>query len=180
MKTSSAAEHNIQFICLQERMYYHSEQELHTMIPLKDGHLSARKHSVNTTIESAGMLLSPRAIKSRNSRGKIKPSTWFNGKICTTTVSCYCLNDTDEEIDIITFYNKISSLVQHIPNISMISGYMNAHIVKDGNYQFCLYNHQTERRISSKLFTRELANMPKYYVPDYVFINKWINSALKL
>ena len=39
----------------------------------------------------------------------------FNGVSYTTNVSCYCPTNISDEMPIITFYSKLSSLVQNIP-----------------------------------------------------------------
>ena len=39
----------------------------------------------------------------------------FNGKPCTTIVSCYNLTNAGDETDIITFNSKLSSLVWLTP-----------------------------------------------------------------
>ena len=67
----------------------------------------------------------------------------FNGNWCTTIISCYSPTNASDETDIITFYNELSFLVQHIPkhNVQFISwGDMNAEIGKDENNKFCLNN----------------------------------------
>ena len=66
----------------------------------------------------------------------------FNGNLCTTIVSCYGPTNASDEMDIITIYNALSSLVLHIPkhNVWIIRGDMNAYIGKDGDYKFCIHN----------------------------------------
>ena len=52
----------------------------------------------------------------------------FNGNPCTTIISCYSPTNASDEMEIITFYNELSSLVQHIlkHNVLIIGGDMNA------------------------------------------------------
>ena len=66
----------------------------------------------------------------------------FNDNSYTTIISCYSPTNTRDKRDIITFCNELSSLVRHIPkhNVLIISGDMNAHIVKEENDKFCLHN----------------------------------------
>ena len=73
--TSSAIEHNIDIICIQEQRYIHTED-----IKYHDSGngwtlatASAWKNSVKATIGGVGMLIEPRALKSLKSIEKIKP-----------------------------------------------------------------------------------------------------------
>ena len=89
-----AAEHNID-ICIQENWYSHRVWEKNIMILIKDGYFCIWwKNSVNTVIESVGMLLSPYAWKSLNSIEKIQLRMMcvsYNGNPSTTIVSFYIL-----------------------------------------------------------------------------------------
>ena len=62
----------------------------------------------------------------------------FNGNPCTTIVSCYRITNTNDELDIITFYNEISYFTRHIPkyNILIIGGDWNVQRGKDENNKF--------------------------------------------
>ena len=57
----------------------------------------------------------------------------FNGNPSTTIISCYSPTNVSDEMDLITFYNKLYSLVRSIlkHNILIISGDMNDHIGKN-------------------------------------------------
>ena len=126
----SAAEHNIGIICIQEQGYYHSKQEIKfhgtgngwTFVSV-----SAWKNFVNAIIE---MLLSLHALKSLNSIEKIRLKmicATFNGNPCIIIISCCSLTNGSDGMDMITFYNKLSSLIRHIPkhNVLIIGGDMN-------------------------------------------------------
>ena len=56
----------------------------------------------------------------------------FNGNFSTTIVSWYSPTNGSDKIDIITFYNELSSFVRRIPkhNDLIIDGDMNAQITK--------------------------------------------------
>ena len=103
-----------------------------------DGYLASMwKNLINSTIGDVKMLLSPSALKSLNSIKKfqlIMMHASFNGNLSTTIISSYSSNNASDKMDIITFYNELSSLVQHIPkcNILIIGGDMNIHVGKDG------------------------------------------------
>ena len=107
--------------------------------------LLAWKNSINSVIEGVGMLFSPCALKSLISIEEIQLKMMcasFNSNPNTTILSSYSPTNASDETDIITFYNKLSSLVQHIPkhNTLIISGDMNAQKAKDENNKFCLHN----------------------------------------
>ena len=100
-----------------------------------------------------------------------------------------------------TFYNKLSSLVWHIPKHNVLTHCrdMNAHIGKDINNKFCLHNSANKndkylaefglkngfvcqntkfQKRKGKLWTYTNPNNSKVQL-DYIFINKkWINSTL--
>ena len=143
---ASAPEHNIDIICIQEHIYYHSAQEIKYHDTGKGWKfVSACKDSVNAVIGGVGICLIPCALKSLNSIEKIQPKIMFasfNGNPCTTIVSCYCPTNANDETNIIAFYNELSSFVRHIPkhNVPIIGGDMNALIGKDENNKFCLHN----------------------------------------
>ena len=104
-------------------------------------------------------------------------------------------------MDLITFYDELSSLVCSIlkHTVLVIGGEMNAQIGKNGNHKFSLYNlskrngqHLTDfalenrftylnanfQKREGKLRTYTSANNTKAQI-DYIFINKkWNNSAL--
>ena len=60
----------------------------------------------------------------------------------TTIISCNSPNNVSDEMDIITFYNELSFLVQHIPkyNVLIIREHMNDQISKDETNKSCLRN----------------------------------------
>ena len=71
--TTSAAEHNIDFICVKERRYYYSELELKYYDNSNRWAFvlaSAWENSDNAVMGVVGMLLSPHALKSLNSMEK--------------------------------------------------------------------------------------------------------------
>ena len=79
---------------------------------------------------------------------------------CSTIISCYSPTNASDKTDLITFYNKLSSLVYTIPNhnILIISGDMNAQIGKDENSKLCLHKspnrngeHLTDLSLENKL-----------------------------
>ena len=120
--------------------------------------VSAWKNSINFVLGGIRMLLSSCALKSLNN--KIQPRMMcvsFNNNPCTTIISCYSPINASNKIDIITFYNKLSSLVQHI---LINSGDMNAQIGKGKNNKFCLHNSSNRNGKYLTLFNREQANMP--------------------
>ena len=145
--TTSAIDHNIDIICIQEHRYTHSEDiKYHdtgngwTLAPA-----SAWKNSVNAKIGGVGILIGPQALKSLNSIEKIQPTMMvatFNGNPSTTIISCYSPTNVSEETDLIAFYDELSSLVHSILkyNILIIGGDMNAQIVKNVNHKFSIHN----------------------------------------
>ena len=95
------------------------------------------------------MLLSPCVLKSLSNIERIHPRIMcatFGGNPCKTIVSCFSPINASDEMDISTFYNKLSSLAWLIPkqNIVIISGDMNAQIGKDRNNKLCYTICQTE------------------------------------
>ena len=113
---ASAAENNIDIICIQEHRYYHCKLKIKyhdtgygwTFVSVFEW-----KNSINI-IGVVGMLLSPCALKSLNSKEKIQlrmMCTSFNGNPGTKTISCYSPTNAIDETDIIIFYNEVSSLV---------------------------------------------------------------------
>ena len=65
-----------------------------------------------------------------------------NGNPSATIISCYSPTNVNEETDVITFYDDLSSLVRSIPkhNFLVIGGDMNAQIGKNVNHKFSLHN----------------------------------------
>ena len=103
------------------------------------------------------MLLSSCALKSLNSIEKINLRmihATFDGNLYTTIISYYSPTHASDETVIITFCNKLSSLVRHIfkHDFLIISGDMNTQNGKDKNNKFCLHNlsSHTNRNISNK------------------------------
>ena len=125
----------------------------------------------------------------------------FNGNPRATIISCYSPTNISEETELVTFYDKLSSLVRSIPkhNVLVIGGDMNAQIRKNGNNRYSLHNtsnrngqHLTEfmmenrltclntnyQKREGKLWTNTFANNSKARI-DYFLINKiWKNSAM--
>ena len=204
--TASTVEHKIDIICIQEHRYTHTEDiKYHetgngwTLVTV-----SAWKNSVNATVGGVGILIGPRALKTLNSNERIQPrmmAATFNGNPRATIISCYSPTNVNEETELITFYEELSSLVRNIPkhNLLVIGGDMNAQIWKNGNNKYGLHNtsnrngqHLTDFMIENrltclntnyqkrkgKLWTYTYANNSKTQI-DYVFINKkWKNSAI--
>ena len=135
--TSSAVEHKIDVICIQEHQYTHTEDiKYHET---GNGWMlvtaSAWKNSVNASVGGVGMLIGPRALKTLNSIERIQPrmmAATFNGNPKATIISCYSPTNVSEENEIVTFYEDLSSLVRSIPkhNLLVIGGDMNAQIGK--------------------------------------------------
>ena len=103
------------------------------------------KSSVNATIGTVEMLLSPCAKQSLNSIEKIQPKMMiatFNGNSTTAIICCYSPTDASDKTDLNTFYNELSSLVRRVPkhNVLIIGGNMNAQIGKNVNNKFSLNN----------------------------------------
>ena len=146
-RTTSAAEHNIDIVCIQEHKYYHCKVEIkyhYTGNGWAFRSASTWKNSVNAVREGVGMLLSPHTLKSFNSTVKIPPRMVdkFNANPGTTIITCYCPTNASDETNLITFYNELSSLVRCIPKhyVLIIGGDMNAQIGKDENNKFCCHN----------------------------------------
>ena len=136
--TVFAIDHNIEIICMQEHRYRHSEDIKYHDIGNGWTFVSASpwKNSVNATIGGIGMLIGPRALKSRNSFEKIQPIVMvatFNGNPNATIFFCYSPTNVSEETDPIAVYNGLSSLVHNIlkHNILIIGGDMNAQVGKN-------------------------------------------------
>ena len=123
--TASAIDHNIDIIYIQEHRYTHSEY-----IKYHDtgkwwtlATVSAWKNSVNANTGGIGMLIRPRALKSLNNIEKIQPRMMvatFNGSPSATIISYYSSTNVSEEIDLIAFYNELSSLVHRIPKHNVL------------------------------------------------------------
>ena len=148
------------------------------------------------------MLIEPRTLKSINGIQKIqlrlKVAT-FNGNHSATIISCYSPTNVNEEIELVAFYDELSSLVRSIPkhNVLVIGGDMNALIRKNGNHKFSLHYKQ-KWTISNRFHDRKEISVPQYKLSkregklwiytytnnckvqrDYVLINKkWNNYAL--
>ena len=138
------------------------------------------------------MLLNPRTLKSLYSTKKIQLRmivATLNSNSSTTIISCYSPTKANDEKDLDTFYNKLSSLVRSIPkhNVLIIGGDINAKISKNENNTFSehnswnrneeLYLNTRFQKRKGKLWTYTLANNAKAQI-DCIFINKiWINSA---
>ncbi len=79
----------------------------------------------------------------------------FNGNPWATIISCYSPTNVNEETELVTFYDELSSLVRCIPkhNVLVIGGDMNAQIGKNGNNKYSLHN--TSNRKIMDLHIRE-------------------------
>ena len=149
--TASAAEHNTDIICIQQHRYYHSELKINydpsngwTFVSV-----SAWKNSVNAVIGGVGMLCSPSALKSQNSIQLQIMYISFNGNPSTTTMFCYSLTNAGNEMNIITFFNELYSLVWHISKhkVLIIGGDTNTHIGKTGITISSYTTYQTEMKV---------------------------------
>ena len=86
-------------------------------------------------------------------------SSWVYDFTCFSNpsaaiISCYDPTNVSEETDLITFYNKLSSLVCSISkyNILIIGGNMNAQIGKNVNHKFSLHNSSNRNGETSNRF----------------------------
>ena len=121
------------------------------------------ENSVNTAIDSVGMLIGPRALKSLKSIEKIQAPmmvAMFTGNPSATIISFYSPTNVSKEKDLITFYNELSSLVRCIPkhNVLIIGGDMIDQINKNVNNKFSLHNssnrngeHLTDLTLENRL-----------------------------
>ena len=148
------------------------------------------------------MVIRPLALKSLNCIEKIQPrmmAATFNGNP-RATIICYSPTNVNEEIELIAFYDQLSSLVRSIlkHKVLVIGGDMNAQIGKNGNHKFSLHNssnrngqHLIDFKIENRLtcpntnfqkkegkqWTYSYANNTKALI-DYVFINKKWNNCI--
>ena len=204
--TASAVEHKIDIICTQEHRYTHTEDIIYheTGNGWTLANVSAWKNSVNATVGGEGMLIGPRALKTLYNIERIQPrmmAPTSNVNPRATIISCYSPTNVSEEIELVTFYDELSSLVRRIPkyNVLVIGGDMNAQIGKNRNNKYSLHNtsnrngqHLTDFMIENrltclntnyqkkvgKLWTYTYVNNSKAQI-DYVFINKkWNYSAM--
>ena len=135
---TSAVEHKIDIIRIQEHRYTHTEdiKYLETGNGWTLATVSAWKNSVNATVGGVGILIGPRALKTLNSIERIQPrmlAGTFNGNPRATIISCYSPANVSEETELVAFYDELSSLVRSIPKLNMlvIGGDMNAQIGKN-------------------------------------------------
>ena len=122
---SSAVEHKIDIICIQEHRYTHTEDIKYHQIGNEWilATVSAWKNSVNATVGGVGMLIGPKAIKTVNSIERIQPrmmTATFNGNPRATIISCYSPTNISEETKLATFYDELSSLVRSIPKHKLL------------------------------------------------------------
>ena len=118
------------------------------------------ENSVNATIGSVGMLIGPRALKSLKNIEKIQLRmivATINGNTRATIVSCYSPTNVREEIELIAFYDELSSLVRGIPKhkVLVIGGVMNAQISKNENHKFSLHNSSNKCTTSNRFHDRK-------------------------
>ena len=163
--TTSAVEHKIDMIGIQEHRYTHTEDiKYHeTGNEWTLATVLAWENSVNATVGGVGMLIGPRALKTLNSIERIQPrmmTATFNGNPRATIISCYSPTSVNEEAELVAFYDELSSLVRCIPrhNVLVVGGDMNAQIGKNGNNKYSLHNtsnrngqHPTEFMIENRL-----------------------------
>ena len=103
--TASVIDHNIDLICIQEYRYIHNEDiEYHnTGNGWMFVSVSARKNSVNATIEDIGMLIGPQALNSIEKIQSWMTVATFNGNCSATIISCYSSTNISEETYLIAF-----------------------------------------------------------------------------
>ena len=157
---ASVIDHNTDIECVQEHRYVHNEDiKYHdTDNGWKFVLASERKNSANTMIGGEGMFIGPQALKSHNSNEKIQLRmmvAMLNDNPSTTIISGYSPTNVNEEMNLVVFYNKLSSLVHCI---LIIGGDMNAQIGKNVNNKFSLYNlsnrngeHPTDFTLENRL-----------------------------
>ena len=157
--TSSAIDHNVDIICMQEHRHNHSEDvEYHdTGNRWAFVSASAWKNSVNAGIWGVGMQRGSRALKSLTSTEKIQPRIMvgtLNSDPSTTIISSYSCTNASEEKDLIAFYNELSSLIRFIPkhNVLVIGEDMNALISKNVNHKLSLHNSSKRNGATSNRF----------------------------
>ena len=114
-------------------------------------------------IENVGMLIGPWTKNSltcfEKTQLRVMVAT-FNSNPSTVIISCSSPTNASDKMDLITFYNKLSSLVHSIlkHNVLIISGNMNVQIGKNINHKFSLYNssnrngeHLTDFKLENRL-----------------------------
>ena len=74
----------------------------------------------------------------------------FNGNPRATTISCNSPTNVSEEIELVTFYDELFSLVRSIPkhNLIVIGGDMNAQMEKNGNNKYSRHNTSNRNRLT--------------------------------
>ena len=161
--TAYADEHNIDIICIQKHKFYHRELEIKYHDTVNEWIFvlaSAWKNSINAVIGGVGILLWPCILRSHNGTERILMRMMcasINGNLCTIIVSCYSPANSRDKTNMIIFYNKLSSFIQHIlkHNILIIGWDMNAHMGKERKDKFSWYNSKHKQGISNRLFPQE-------------------------
>ena len=109
--TASVAEHIRDIVCIQEHRYYHSEVE----IKFNDtGNGWAFIFSPGWGCRNAYLSLHPKITHSIEKIQARKMVTLFNGKPNTTIISYSSPTNVNNETDLTTFFNELSSLVRSV------------------------------------------------------------------
>ena len=205
---ASAVKHNTDIICLQEHRIVHEDILLKYHDVGKNWTLvtsSAWRNSSNAAVGGVGILLSPRAQKALNNIETITPRimiTSFNGNPKATVISCYSYTNVhDDEEDVKTFYETLTSLIRQVPkhNVLFLGGDFNAKLGQVDGHKFSFHattnrngihldnflkenkliclNTKYQRR-SGQLWTHTYPNGVKAQLAYIIINSKWINSAL--
>ena len=80
-----------------------------------------------------------------------------SGPKITTIISCYSPTNGNDETDLNTFYNELSSLIGsiHRHHVLIIGGDMNSQIGKNKNNEFCIHNSSNRNGEHLKDFSLE-------------------------
>ena len=149
--TTFAAEYDIDIVCIQEHKYHHSKVEIkYHNTGNRWIFIFGWKDSVNAIIGGVRMLLSLCTQKLLNSIKKMQPQIM----VATFNGNPSAMINASDEMDLITFNNKLSSLVCSIPkhNVLIISGDINAQIGRNESNKFCLHNSSNRNGATSKRF----------------------------
>ena len=86
----------------------------------------------------------------------------FSDNSSTTIIDCYNPTNTNDETNLITFYNELPFLVRSIPkhNVLIIGEVMKAHIGIEENNKFCWHNSSNRNREHLTEFHLKQTNMP--------------------
>lgn len=195
-------EYDISITCIQEHRFVHDSDPDEVARDLGTTTLftaSAERNNCGASVRGVGIAIKSKLLPSLISVKKVNERiivATFRGNPKTVVISCYSPHNSRPEEEVVTFYKKLSDVIEDIPlhNMLFIGGDMNAQITKrfslhsTSNRNGLLLNEFTEQHnlvIGNSSFQKSLGKLwthrsPKGFLSQIDFClyrKRWRNSV---